>query len=134
MLFKMPFLKKKRRIFLPQIHYFTILKLLLYIFFLKQPYNHSWPLLNNYLQTWNKFKLLTNVKRSGVWNTCKRISLRHEGTQIAFIGSTIPRRDNFFASNYSHLLLFNILAKRTVPFFFEERASQTRTLGSMSTV
>ena len=35
MLFNMPFLKKKGRIFLPQIHYFTILKLLLYFFFFK---------------------------------------------------------------------------------------------------
>ena len=33
--FNMPFLKKKGRIFLPQIHYFTILKLLLYFFFFK---------------------------------------------------------------------------------------------------
>ena len=73
--FNMPFLKKKGRIFLPQIHYFTILKLLLYIYFLTQPYNHSWPLLNNYVQTWNRFKLLTDVKKSGVWNTCKRVSL-----------------------------------------------------------
>ena len=67
-----------------QIHYFTILKLLLY-FFLIQPYNHSWPLLNNYVQTWNRFKLLTDVKKSGVWNTCKRVSLGHGGTQIALL-------------------------------------------------